>query len=134
MFEHFSNLNICQIQRILNLIFFFKNMLKNKTKKMKNVKNFTTCLCEPHLERPIEEISRVCGNPLARTRRIGGPHGYALVGGLFSLRSSSCLAQAHRCFSSLQSHRGTASSWGQSLRGSFLGLIRIAQIIPVEIV
>jgi hypothetical protein len=49
---------------------------------MKNVKNFTTCLCEPHLERPIEEISRACGNPLARTRRIGGPHGYALVGGL----------------------------------------------------
>jgi hypothetical protein len=55
-------------------------------------------------------------------------------GGLFSLRSPSCLAQAHRCLSSLQSHRGTASSWGQSLRGSFLGLIRIAQIIPIEIV
>jgi hypothetical protein len=29
--------------------------------------------------------------------------------GLFSLRSPSCLAQAHRCLSSLQSHRGTAS-------------------------
>jgi hypothetical protein len=54
--------------------------------------------------------------------------------GLFSLRSPSCLAQAHRCLSSLQSYRGTARSWGQLLRASFLGQIRIAQIIPVEIV
>jgi hypothetical protein len=29
--------------------------------------------------------------------------------GLFSLRSSSCLVQIHRCLSSLQSHHGTAS-------------------------
>jgi hypothetical protein len=54
--------------------------------------------------------------------------------GLFSLRSPSCLAQAHTCLSSLQSYRGTASSWGQLLRGSFLGQIRITQIIPIKIV
>jgi hypothetical protein len=36
MFEHFSNLNICQIQRILNLIFFFQKYVKKI--KLKNEK------------------------------------------------------------------------------------------------
>jgi hypothetical protein len=46
--------------------------------------------------------------------------------GLINLRSPSCLPQAHRCLFSLQTLSSTASSWGQSLRGSFLGQIRIA--------
>jgi hypothetical protein len=54
--------------------------------------------------------------------------------GLINLRSPSCLPQTHVCLSSLQSLSGTASSWDQSLRWSFLGQIRIAQIIPVGFV
>jgi hypothetical protein len=53
-----------------------------------------------------------------------------------SVRKSShrALSRRSHLLVPLESPSGTASSYGQLLRGSFLGQIQIAQIIPVEIV
>jgi hypothetical protein len=85
---------------------------------------------------PWRSLTRAVRLTIGRIPQQAGLHisMHSLHRGLINLWSPSCLSQAHRCLFSLQSLSGTASSWGQSLRGSFLGQIQIAQIIPVGIV